>query len=224
MAHIRVVAFDVLETLFSLETLRPRIMATGLPKEALELWFAQTLRDGFALAAAGAYRSFAAVARGNLEVLLRTRKAQVDFGQIDQVMNGFRELQAHRDVAGAFALLRENGVRILTVSNGSADLNRHQLRQAGLLERVEAVLSVEDISAWKPLPELYAHVVRKAGVPAGEVGFVAAHGWDVFGAQRAGLRPAFIRRSEQGVSAALDPPVLQGDDLVALCRQLIAQD
>jgi 2-haloacid dehalogenase len=213
MAHIRVVAFDVLETLFSLETLRPRIMATGLPKEALELWFAQTLRDGFA-----------AVARGNLEVLLRTRKAQVDFGQIDQVMNGFRELQAHRDVAGAFALLRENGVRILTVSNGSADLNRHQLRQAGLLERVEAVLSVEDISAWKPLPELYAHVVRKAGVPAGEVGFVAAHGWDVFGAQRAGLRPAFVRRSEQGVSAALDPPVLQGDDLVALCRQLIAQD
>lgn len=37
MARLRAVAFDVLETLFSLEPLRPRLVAAGLPREALEL-------------------------------------------------------------------------------------------------------------------------------------------------------------------------------------------
>jgi 2-haloacid dehalogenase len=222
MARLRAVAFDVLETLFSLEPLRPRLVAAGLPREALELWFAQTLRDGFALAAAGAFRPFAAVARGSLEVLLRTKKQEVDFGAIDQVMNGFRELSPHPDVAEAFALLRKNNVAILTISNGAAELNRHQLQQVGLLEHVQAVVSIEEVNAWKPLPEVYAHVVRKAGGPASQVGFVAAHGWDCFGAGRAGLQAAFLTRNEQGVSPALDPPPLQSANLVDLCRRLLA--
>jgi 2-haloacid dehalogenase len=47
----QVIAFDVLETLFGLEPLRNRLRAAGLPPDCLELWFAQTLRSGFALAA-----------------------------------------------------------------------------------------------------------------------------------------------------------------------------
>ncbi len=37
-----VVAFDVIETLFSRESLRPRLGAIGLPAHSLEAWFART--------------------------------------------------------------------------------------------------------------------------------------------------------------------------------------
>ena len=50
-----VVAFDVIETLFSLEPLRARFEQAQLPPDALELWFAKTLRDGFALASASTW-------------------------------------------------------------------------------------------------------------------------------------------------------------------------
>ena len=58
----RVVAFDVIETLFALEALRTRLEKAGLTGNALEWWFARTLRDGFALAATGDFQPFARVA------------------------------------------------------------------------------------------------------------------------------------------------------------------
>ncbi len=51
-----VVAFDVLETLFSLEPMRAKLIGLGLPAEALELWFARLLRNAFALDASGTFK------------------------------------------------------------------------------------------------------------------------------------------------------------------------
>ena len=42
----QVVAFDAIETVFSLDPLRDRLVTLGLPPHALEVWFARTLRDG----------------------------------------------------------------------------------------------------------------------------------------------------------------------------------
>jgi hypothetical protein len=51
------VAFDIIETVFSLGHLRSRLDAAGVPGQALEVWFAQTLRDAFALDATTGARS-----------------------------------------------------------------------------------------------------------------------------------------------------------------------
>lgn len=49
-------AFDVDQALFDLVPLGERFAAAGLPvPDALLRWFSSTLRDGFALAAAGGY-------------------------------------------------------------------------------------------------------------------------------------------------------------------------
>ena len=53
-----VVAFDVVETLFSLEAVRERLVGVGAPTNSLELWFARMLRDALAVTAAGGYVSF----------------------------------------------------------------------------------------------------------------------------------------------------------------------
>ena len=57
-----VVAFDVIETLFSLESLRPRLGSVGLHAHAPETWFAQLLRDAFALDCVGKYLPFRDIA------------------------------------------------------------------------------------------------------------------------------------------------------------------
>jgi 2-haloacid dehalogenase len=67
MRRPRVVAFDVVETLFSLETLRERLVRAGLPAHALEAWFAALLRDAFALGSTGVYRPFRDVASRSLQ-------------------------------------------------------------------------------------------------------------------------------------------------------------
>lgn len=63
---------------------------------------------------------------------------------------------------------------------------------AGL--RWHQALSGEEVRAYKPAPEVYRLAVEAAGCPAERVLMVAAHAWDLRGAQAAGMRTAYVRR------------------------------
>lgn len=63
----KVVAFDVIGTLFPLEPLRSFIVALGLPPAGLEGWFAAECRDAFAIGAIGDYQPFTTVLEGPLK-------------------------------------------------------------------------------------------------------------------------------------------------------------
>src|SRR5947209_6429936 len=104
-----VVFFDVIQTLFSLEPLRPKMQALGLPVEAVEIWFARTLRDGFALAAADGYKSFPEIAVPVLTGMLLERRLPAEGEAIRDVLGTLPDLPAEPDVAPAFALLKEQG-------------------------------------------------------------------------------------------------------------------
>jgi hypothetical protein len=113
-----VVAFDVIETLMSLEPLRARLVDIGQPDAGLlEAWYTRTLRDGMALSAAGDYVGFAEVAEAALRGL--TNYAVSD-AQVAAVMAGWSELPAFPDAAPALAQLAEAGLRIACLTNGSA--------------------------------------------------------------------------------------------------------
>src|SRR5438270_4700402 len=66
-----VVAFDVNETLSDMRGLARQLEQLGAPPGVLDVWFAQTLRDGFALTAAGAYADFSSIAIPLLATLLK---------------------------------------------------------------------------------------------------------------------------------------------------------
>src|SRR4051794_1718389 len=106
-----VIAFDVNETLSDLSPLGARFVEVGASATAARLWFAATLRDGFALSAAGENPSFVAVAR---ELLLsHLSEAQLNRSVEEatkQVMDGFASLELHADVASGVDRLGGGGV------------------------------------------------------------------------------------------------------------------
>lgn len=65
------VAFDIIGTCFSLDKPRQRLVELGAPPHALELWFAQTLRDAFGLSPAGSYRPLKEVLEAELPRTLK---------------------------------------------------------------------------------------------------------------------------------------------------------
>ncbi|MEU1802441.1 haloacid dehalogenase type II [Streptomyces sp. NPDC019937] len=67
-------------------------------------------------------------------------------------------------------------------------LNAH----AGL--RWHQALSAEAAQAYKPAPEVYRLALDAAGCPPERVLMVAAHAWDLRGAQATGMRTAYVRR------------------------------
>ncbi|MEU9187324.1 haloacid dehalogenase type II [Streptomyces sp. NPDC048484] len=91
---------------------------------------------------------------------------------------------------------------------------------AGL--RWHQVLSAEDTQAYKPAPEVYRLAVDAAGCPAERVLMVAAHAWDLRGAQAAGLRTAFVRRAVGDPPRGTDTFDWRSDSLDELATELTA--
>lgn len=115
-----VVAFDIIETVFSLESLRGRLEAEGASGDVLELWFARSLRDAFALAATGKFAPFREVLKASLADTLQERGVVAGADALDRVLHGFTELDPHPDALEAFSHLHQAGIRILALSNGAA--------------------------------------------------------------------------------------------------------
>jgi 2-haloacid dehalogenase len=77
-------------------------MQTGLPGHILEIWFARTLRDAFALAATESFAPFRALLESNLDELARSHSVSMGPEQREQVLGQFAALPAHGDAAQAF--------------------------------------------------------------------------------------------------------------------------
>lgn len=218
-----VVAFDVIETVFSLESMRPRLQAAGVPGHLLETWFAQLLRDAFALDASGVYKPFREVAGATLEGVLARQSVDAGTDQIDRIIGGFTELDAHADAAPAMQLLRDAGIRIVTLTNGNAKVTERLLERSGLRDFVERIVSVDEVKRWKPRREVYLHCAGTLGIAPHRLALIAAHGWDIHGARRAGLITGYVGRNAAPFPSMMDPPHVIGATLVEVAEKLCVE-
>lgn len=225
-APLRVAIFDVNETLSDLSGLAPRFEEAGLDPGLLPRWFAATLRDGFALAAAGAYAGFGEIAVPTLRALIAGAEAEAepaadaDADAAERIVAAMAELDLHADVADGLRALRDRDVRIVTLSNGSAGVAESLLERAGLRDLVEACLSVSDAGRWKPHPDAYAHGLERCGVTAAEAALIAVHPWDIDGAARAGLRTGWLCRDGAPYPPFMRAPEASARTLGALAVEL----
>lgn len=218
MPELKAVAFDVVETLMSLEEVPGRLAECGYPASLFGPWFTRAVRDGMALAAAGGYRTFDEICAAALRDITGE-----DVGQatIDHVLGGWDRFPAHDDVTPALEELRAAGVRVIGLTTGSAEVISGFFARSGLSDHVEAVLSCADVGAWKPAPAAYRYATTWLELAPEQVALVAAHAWDCHGAKRAGLRTGWVSRLEGRYNPTFDPADATADDLPDLIRKLL---
>jgi 2-haloacid dehalogenase len=213
-----VVAFDVIETLMSLEPLRGRLTEIGQPPYLLEAWYTRTLRDGLALSATGDYAAFTDVAEAALRGLTNHT---VSDEQVAQVMAGFDDLPAFPDALPAITSLTEAGLRIACLTNGPAHLTSAFVNRSGLGSLVDRVISVGEVYRWKPAGVVYLYAAEVMDVPPERMALVAAYDWDCHGAKRAGLITGWVSRKSGGFGAPFEPPDVVGEDLTEVAAKLL---
>lgn len=222
MARPAAIVFDVIETLFPLDPLRPRLVALGLAPSDLELWFTRILRDAFALDASGSFRPFRDVAAGSLQVLLAQHGRVPRHEEVEAVLDGFRALEAAPDAGPALHLVERAGIPAATLSNGGVDATRALLSRAVLDDLVSHVLGVDEIRRYKPGPEIYRHAASALGLPPERLALVAVHAWDCEGAKRVGFLTGWSSRLERRFHPAMTPPDVTGPDLVSVVEGLLS--
>ncbi|MBL1112710.1 haloacid dehalogenase type II [Streptomyces sp. 110] len=128
-----------------------------------------------------------------------------------------RRLPPWSDTVAGLARLAER-FPLIGLSNASRtallELNAH----AGL--RWHQALSAEDARTYKPDPAVYELAVTVSGRPPERLLMVAAHAWDLRGAQALGLRTAYVARPVGDPPGSSDRFDLHADGLADLTDQL----
>lgn len=214
------IAFDMLGTCFSFAKPKQQLVAIGAPPYALQLWFAQTLRDAFALSHAGGYRPLKQILEAELPRTLKLLGVEASPEQQSHIVSAFSELELETGALESFEKLAKAGWRLVALTNGSTDSTRQLLKQAGAMTYFTEVRSCDEVQTTKPHPKVYQLVQQNA---PGEIWMVAAHAWDIVGAIRAGagLRTAFITSEEQDYLSVYPQPDLIAPSLRVAIDQII---
>lgn len=217
----RVIFFDVVETVFSLAPLAAKLEAHNLPAGTDRLFFAQLLRDAFALSTSGVFQTFPDIAQGTLRVLLQSLGQQADEATLKDILGVFSQLPAHPDVEAALETVKQSNCQAVLLTNGSRANTEKLVADNGIDDLVDDIVSVEDFEVWKPQAELYRRAASKCSCDSSDALLIAAHAWDVHGAIRAGLHGIWIERQDSTYHPLMGRTDGQATNLVDAVEQAI---
>ena len=198
------IAFDVYGTLIDTNGVTG-LLETMVGQRAAEfsrLWRDKQLEYSFRRGLMRRYENFGVCTRDALEHTCSFMQAALDTNQKQQLLNCYRTLPAFPDVAPSLEELEAAGHRLYAFSNGTREAVEGLLFAAGIRDRFLDIVSVDEIASFKPDPAVYDHFLSRTGGDAGSAWLVSSNPFDVIGAVSAGMRAAWVKRSDE---ALFDP-------------------
>jgi 2-haloacid dehalogenase len=220
----RVIVCDVNETLLDVAALEPDFKDVFGDTRVLQDWFATVLLYSEVATLAGPYTDFASIAGAALDMTATARNVTMSPENRTRILQGMLKLPAHSDVRDGLQIMRDAGLRLVTLTNSAPAAVQQQLANAGLTSLFERSFSVDTVRRFKPAPEAYRSVAETLKVPIGQLRLVAAHAWDVVGALRAGCAAAFVARPGKVLYPLGPTPDIVGPDFKQVAQQIVAAE
>ena len=108
------------------------------------------------------------------------------------VLTPFRDLEPHKDVVEGLKKIRAMGYTMITLTNSSDAGIAAQLKNANLAQYFDGSLTVQNLQIFKPDLKVYQWAQKEMNVAPEDAMLIAAHAWDIAGADKAGWKTAFI--------------------------------
>ncbi|MFP3882959.1 MAG: haloacid dehalogenase type II [Actinomycetota bacterium] len=220
MGRPTLIAFDVNETLLSLEPIRvnlERIFGADAP---VGEWFARLLHGSLIANTFNEHRPFGEIGAEALINVAARRGLLLRAEDALEALAPMSALPPHPDVLEGVRRLSGADYRMVALTNGSAETANLQIENAGLDSLLERVISVDEVGKFKPHPAPYVHTAETMGVDIGEMVLVAAHDWDCAGAMAAGAEAVFVKRPGSIWGLPIPPPDKQVSDISRLAEAL----
>jgi 2-haloacid dehalogenase len=218
-----VLVFDVNETLIDIDAMTPLFTQIFGDPQAMREWFGQLVMYSMTTAMSHRYIDFFMLGQAVLQMLADIHGVRITDQDQHRVKEEMLTMPAHADVADALSKLRDNGFRLVTLTNSPPNPEgRSPLEHAGLGGFFDRQFSVDACRTYKPDPAVYRHVCQELAVTPPECMMVAAHVWDTIGAQSVGFSAALVTRPGNAplLADGLPQPNLVVGDLHQLAQQL----
>ena len=218
------IAFDAFGTLFDLSALRTRTrQAAGHEGDELFAAFKNRLIPWtWHLTVAGEYRPFPDLAAEAVQAAAREAGLRLELSRAEWVVEGMKELPVFDDVKTGLAQLKDAGVPLAVLSNGTDEGIQALIAHNELDGTFSHLLAADSVKRFKPAREVYGLAVDAFGGRADRVMLVSGHEWDVAGASIAGLKTGWLARGESFTPVLGKQADIQAEDLRELGARLSA--
>jgi len=212
------VFFDLFGTLLSLAPLDEACdrLSPGRGAEIAARWRARQLEASWLRTAMEQWADFDVVTLDALRTALQELGVggSIDEDVLREVADAFIDLPLVDGAINVVQSLRGAGTVTGILTNASS---RALDRVSGRIPPMDHYLSVDAARQFKPHPMVYQLAVDATGLPATQIGFVTANGWDAAGAAAFGFRVAWLRL---GPTASL-PAVGAPEPIVATWPEIV---
>ena len=194
---IRACVFDAYGTLFDVHSAVGR-HADRLPDAPAVslLWRTKQLEYTWLRSLMVRYVDFWQITKDALAFALDTHQVS-DAALSDDLMQAYLELSCYPEVPSVLNGLKDRGFRCAVLSNGSPKMLGAAVKNSGLQDVFDAVISIDSIGIYKPDPRVYQMAVDQLGVSSSEISFQSSNAWDAAGAAAFGFKVAWINRFGQ---------------------------
>jgi 2-haloacid dehalogenase len=184
--------FDAYGTLYDVHSVVRRCDGFWPGKGAAlsQLWRQKQLEYTWQRSLMRRYLRFSQITREALAYACESLKLALDEANAEALMQEYLRLAPYPDVAGALAKLK---AKTAILTNGSPDMIEPLVMHSGL--KFDAVLSVDEVRQFKPVPEVYQLAVDRLAVSKDNIGFVSSNCWDALGAKSFGFTVYWINRA-----------------------------
>jgi len=197
LTGITACVFDAYGTLFDVHSAVRRYSSQIKESEAVSaLWRAKQLEYTWLRSLMGRYVDFWQVTADALDFALET------YGISDTVirqdlLQAYMTLSCYSEVPDVLDRLKRKGIRCAILSNGSPQMLSSAVKNSGLSEFFDAVISVDMIGQYKPDPRVYRLAVDELKVEKSKIAFQSSNAWDAAGANAYGFNVVWVNRFKQ---------------------------
>ena len=151
---------------------------------------------------------------------LKLHNVRYTADEVSEFMQVYHGLQPYPDAIDGLRSLAER-YSLVALSNGE-QWYLESLLANNVPVTFDAIISVEQVGAFKPSPGIYRKALQRLECEPGEVMMVAAHAFDILGAQTCGFRSAYVDRYRLPTEESEYQPDMIVGDFVELAERLLA--
>ncbi|MBZ5580548.1 MAG: haloacid dehalogenase type II [Acidobacteriia bacterium] len=190
--------FDAYGTLFDYSSAAARCSESLGPKrETLSrLWREKQLQYTWLRAIQDRHADFWQVTSDALDFTLETLELRSTTLH-GKLMQAYMNLDAFPEVPDVLGRLKGKGIKTAILSNGSPEMLKNAVSNAGIAGLLDQVLSVEEVGVYKPHPRVYQLAVDRLGVERQAISFQSSNPWDAWAASAFGMRVVWCNRYNQ---------------------------
>ena len=195
---VKACVFDAYGTLFDVHS------AVGHHRERLgehadavsQVWRLKQLEYTWLRSLMGVHADFWQVTGEALDYALDTYGVD-DADLRKALLHAYLELDSYPEVRDVLTHLKQEGLKLAILSNGSPRMLEAAVANADIGELLDGVLSVEEVGIFKPDPRVYELAVGHLNVAPAEISFQSSNAWDAVAAAHYGFRVAWVNRFDQ---------------------------